>query len=288
MDIVSIFQQTIFGLVLGLNLAILSYGFSLTYGLSRIVNFAHGFFYVIGAYITYLFVSVYSNLFIGILLGALVTGCTALIIERVLIRRLYKESLGIGIIVTYAAALVGTSIIKYFFGLIPKALNVPKELSGPIYIGSIYISKYYLFLIICSLIVFGVCQIMLNKTMLGKIIRAGIANRERVLTLGINIDKILAINFFISGVLSGLSGGLISPIRYLDPGVGSTITTSCFAVVVVGGLGSFFGSLCGGIFLGLVISYASVFNPIMAEGISYLIMAIFLIVRPQGFFGSST
>jgi len=285
MDIVYLIQQTLYGLSVGLTFALIALGFNLTYGLNRVLNFSHGAFYALGAYITFATVSIWQNFPLGLLVSTGITALLAFCVEVSLIRTLYGKDIVISVIVTYAVLLIVTGAIKMLWGLAPKMVNVPGSLKGQLLLGNIAFPIYYLFIMLISCIAFVVLWLIINKTMLGRIIRAGIESIDRVESLGINIHVIFRINFVIGSVLAALAGGLMAPLTLLEPTMGQVIILTCFAVVVLGGFGSIFGTLIGGAILGLTLSYVSIFSTVMAEASMYIFMATVLLIRPRGLFG---
>jgi branched-chain amino acid transport system permease protein len=283
MDIV--IQQTLYGISLGLVNALIALGFNLTYGLNRVVNFSHGAFYALGAYLAFAIISMYENFWLGILISPAIVALVAFFVEDLLIKRLYGKDIDISIIVTYATLLIITSIIKAVWGLKAKNVNVPEILRGQLVIGNASLPFYYIFVAAISCIAFVALWFVINKTMLGKIIKAGIESKERVESLGININLIFKLNFVIGSTVAAFAGGIVSPLILIEPTIGQTIILSCFAIVVLGGFGSIFGALIGGLIIGLVLSYTAIFFPVMAEATMYILMAIVLLIRPRGLFG---
>lgn len=285
MNINVVIQQTLYGISLGLVNALIALGFNLTYGLNRVINFSHGAFYMLGAYLTFTIISMYENFWLGILISTAIIALVAFFVEDLLIKRLYGKDIDVSIIVTYAILLTITSIIKAVWGLKAKNVNVPEFLRGQFVIGNASLPFYYIFVATISCIAFVVLYFVINKTLLGKIIKAGIESKERVESLGININLIFKLNFVIGSVIAAFAGGIVSPLILIEPTIGQTIILSCFAVVVLGGLGSIFGTLIGGVIIGLVLSYTAIFFPVMAEATMYILMAIVLLIRPKGLFG---
>jgi len=281
----TIIQQTFLGITLGALFALIAIGFNLSFGLARIINIAHAGFYALAAYLTFTLVKLIGEFIVSVLISATIVSILSIPIERYLISKLYGKHIDLSLVVGFGVLFIVSSLIRYIWGLEPKSISPPPYISGQLFIGRIIIPVYYIFVTICSAIIFLLIWLVINKTMIGRIVKASIDDLERVCLLGINVYRIFTINYIISSFLAGLGGGIVAPLISIHPAIGPTIILICFSIVVVGGMGSIFGTLFAGIIVGLTISYTAILNPSIAEGVAYLLMAVVLIFRPQGIFG---
>ena len=272
--------QTIFhGLTIGGILYIISIGLSLTFGAMGIVNFAHGLIYTLGGYILYTALTTLGlNFWVGGVLAVLTAIPLSYLIERVVIRRLYGESIDYAIIATYAVLLIGVDAIKWIWGARPLPVSDPIGRS----IGFIGLD-----LPLFRVIILGIClltflslSLFFKKTIIGKIVVAGLQDREAVRSLGININKYFAIIFVLGSALGALGGVLYTPITSLHPYMGFHVLILCFAVVIVGGLGNLTGTAVAAFSLGLVMAFTGRYWGPAAEAMVYVVMALVLIFRP--------
>ncbi|MBS7650741.1 MAG: branched-chain amino acid ABC transporter permease [Candidatus Bathyarchaeia archaeon] len=286
MDVTYILQQTILGLAIGLTFSMVAIGFSLTFGLSKVINLAHGAFYALGTYLTFAAMHLTNNFGLSLIVSTVSIGLASLLVEKILVNKLYGKDIDLSLIVTFSTLLVVSTMIKMVWGLDPKSVSPPQFLTTQIYVAGTTLPVYYLFLATCSLVLFIFVWAVINKTMLGRVIKAGSEDKDRVETLGINMGRVFTINYVFGGMLAALGGGLMAPLISIEPSIGSRIILLCFAVVVVGGMGSIFGTMLAGIIIGLSISYVTMFNAPMSEAAAYLVMALFLLIRPKGLLGT--
>ncbi len=268
-----------YGLTIGGILYIISIGFSLTFGSMRIVNFAHGFVYAVGAYALYAMLPVTKgNFFWAAVLGIIASLPVSYIIEKFVIRRLYGKSIDYAIIASYAVLLIGVDLIKWIFGASPVPVTDP--VGRNVSIIGVDIPLYRVIIIILSFMIFSGLTIFFKKTIIGKIVTAGLADREAVQSLGIDIDKYFAIVFILGSALASLGGILYGPISTVHPYMGFRIVTLCFAVVIVGGLGNLKGTAIASFGLGMVMAITAWFWGAAADAMVFVVMAIVLIFRP--------
>lgn len=268
-----------YGLTIGGILYIISIGLSLTFGTMRIVNFAHGFIYTIGAYLLITTLPVLRDNFI---LSALVTVLIVIpisyVIERFVIRKLYGVSIDYAIIATYAVVLIGVDLIKWIWGASPIPLSDP--IGFDVSFFSITIPVYRLFIIFLSLIIFISLTFFFKKTMVGKIVVAALEDKDAVRSLGINVDKYFSYVFIIGSCLAALGGVLYAPITSVHPYMGMMVLLISFAVVLVGGLGNIKGTFISAFALGLVMAITGRFWGPAAETMVFIVMGIILIFKP--------
>jgi len=272
-------QSILFGLTTGGILYIIAIGLSLTFGAMGIVNFAHGLVYTIGAYILYTALSSLGlNFILGALLAVLVSLPISYVIERFVIRKLYGQSIDYAIIATYAVLLIGVDAIKWIYG--PNPLPISDPVGASISFMSLEMPVYRLIIIGISFLIFVGLSLFFKKTMVGKIVVAGLQDQEAVRSLGINVEKYFAMVFILGSALAALGGVLYAPISTLDPYMGFHIAILCFAVVIVGGMGNLKGTAVAAFTLGMVMAItARIWGP-AADAMVYVVMAVVLIFRP--------
>lgn len=274
----------IYGLSFGCILAIISVGLSLTYGLMRVLNISHAILYALGAYILYTVIFYFKGNFLyGMLAAVGFTAVVGLIEEKVLIRRLYGKDIDFSILITYAVVYIVTDVIKMIWGLEPKPVADPIGTTVPLL--GMNVPVYRILIIVLTIAIYTALTLLLRRTMIGKIIRAGLEDRESLQALGIDPSKSFVIMFIIGSSLAGLGGVLYAPIIMVFPYMGHEIIPLTFATVVTGGIGSLKGSLVGGIVLGLSASIgAFIYGPIV-QAMPFIAMLIVLAIKPSGIFG---
>lgn len=269
-----------YGLTIGGILYIISIGLTLTFGTMRIVNFAHALVYTVGAYVVMTVTSkVWNNFFFAGVVAIAVAVPLSYAIERFVIRRLYGQSIDYAIIATYAVLLVGIDAVKWLWGATPMPLSDP--LSGAsITLGAVDLPLYRILVIGVALLVFVALEVFFRRTIVGKIVVAGLENKEAVRSLGINVDRFFTIVFLIGSALAALGGVLYAPITSIHPYMGFQVLLLCFAVVLVGGMGNIRGSFIAAFALGLVIAVTGRFWGPAAETMVFVVMAVVLIFKP--------
>ena len=276
----SFIQSVLFGLTIGGILYIISIGLSLTFGAMGIVNFAHGLIYAVGAYAVYTVATILGAGFIAGVLAALVVSVPlSYVIERFVIRRLYGQSIDYAIIATYAILLIGADSLKWIYGASPLPIIDP---IGKLWtFGSLQMPAYRVVIIGLSVLIFFGLSLFFKKTLVGKIVVAGLQDREAVRSLGIRVEKHFAIVFIIGSALAALGGVLYAPLSTLNPYMGFEILVLCFAVVIVGGMGNLRGTAIAAYSLGMVHSLTAAYIASSAsDAMVYVVMAAVLIFRP--------
>jgi branched-chain amino acid transport system permease protein len=268
-----------YGLTVGGILYIISIGLSLTFGTMRIVNFAHALVYTLGAY---LLVTTLQKLGVGFFVSAIIAVIAVIpfsyLIERFVVRRLYGESVDYAIIATYAVLLIGVDAIKWIWGAIPIPLSDP--VGASVAILGVDLPVYRLIIILISLLIFAGLEFFFGRTVIGKIIVAGLEDKEAVASLGISVDKYFAVAFTLGSCLAALGGVLYAPITAVNPYMGFQVLLVCFAVVVVGGLGSIRGTFLAAFALGMVMSITGRFWGPAADTMVFVVMGMVLILKP--------
>ena len=274
----------IFGLSLGSIFFLLAVGLSLCFGLMRVISLDQLLYYSIGGYITYTVSQLTGNFWIGVLAGTVVGGLAGLAAERLVFLRIYERDITFSMITSFGIVIGGVGVIKLFWGLAPRPVQVPIETQ--VMIAGTEIPLYRLIVIVIAALVYAGIWIFLNRTIVGKAIRAGIEDVEHVEGLGINVYRLFSATFVIAGALSGLAGGLHAPLIMVDPQMGLEVLAFTFMIVIIGGLGSIKGTLVSSVLIGQVVSLGSLVYAPLAQMAPFGIMLLILLVRPTGLFGS--
>jgi branched-chain amino acid transport system permease protein len=283
-DMQLLISGVIFGLSLGSIFFLMTIGLSLCFGLMRIISLDQLLYYSVGAYITFSVSAVLGNIWLGVIAGMIVAGLSALVVERVVFRRIYERDLPFTMITSFGVLIGGVGVIKYFWGLVPRPVPVP--INVQIDILGTDIPVYRLVIVAIAFLVYFGIWLFLNRTIIGKAIRAGTEDVEHVEGLGINVYRLFTITFVIAGGLSGLAGGLYAPLIMVDPNMGLDVLAFVFMVVIIGGLGSIKGTLVSSFLVGQVVSIGSLIYAPLAQMAPFAIMLLILLVRPTGLFGS--
>ncbi len=279
--------QLVTGVALGAIYALLAIGLSLIFGMLTVVNFAHGAFFMVGAFLGVYFLQVTGNFWFSLLLTPLAVGALGLVVERVLVRPLYGRGIDYPLLLTFGLGYVLIDAMRFFFGIEGMPSGTPAELRGATDLGFGHFPTYRLFLIAATALVIGALWLFIEKTRYGLIIRAGARDPEIVRVLGIDVSKVWLLVFGIGTAIAGLSGALAAPTRAVNPEMGITILAESFVVTVVGGMGSLPGAVVAGLLVGIVFSLTSLFAPAYAELSIFVLMAVVLLLRPQGLFGKA-
>jgi branched-chain amino acid transport system permease protein len=280
-------MQLLTGIALGSIYALLALGLCLIFGMLNVVNFAHGTFFMVGAFLGVYFLGITGNFWFSLVLTPLLTGCLGLVTERLLVRPLYGRGLDYPLLLTFGLSYVLIEVMRITFGIEGLPSVTPEGLTGTVNVGIGYFPKYRLFLIgATALIILGV-WFFIQKTRYGLIIKAGAADQEIVKVLGMDIAKVWLLVFGLGCAIAGLSGILASPTRSVNPEMGIPILAESFVVTVVGGMGSPVGAVVAGLLVGVVYSMTSLFFPDLAELSIFVLMAVVLLIRPQGLFGKA-
>ncbi|MGY4831233.1 branched-chain amino acid ABC transporter permease [Sphaerotilaceae bacterium SBD11-9] len=278
--------QLLLGLVNGSFYAMLSLGLAVIFGLLGIVNFAHGALYMIGAYVAWLSLEKFGlNYWAALLLAPLVVGALGVVIERTLLRRLYKLDPIYGLLLTFGLALIAEGVFREQFGVSGQSYPVPDALQGATNLGFMVLPNYRAWVVLASLIVCLGTWLLIEKTRLGATLRAGTENPALVQAFGINVPLMVMFTYAGGAALAAIAGVLAAPIIQVTPLMGSNLIIIVFAVVVIGGMGSILGSILTGLALGLIEGLTKVFYPEASSIVVFVIMAIVLMIRPAGLFG---
>ena len=282
----ALYGQILIGLINGSFYAMLSLGLAVIFGLLRVINFAHGAQYMLGA------ITAYGLLTYGgvgywpaLILAPLIVGAAAVVIERTMLSRLYGIDPLYGLLLTFGLALIIEGLFRYWFGAAGKPYSPPAQLTGALNLGFMFMPIYRGWVVIASLTVCIGTWLLIEKTRLGAYLRAATENATLVQAFGVNVPRLLTLTYGFGAALAALAGVLAAPIYQVNPLMGSNIIIIVFAVVVVGGMGSILGAIVTGYVLGVLEGLTKVFYPEASNIVIFVIMAIVLLVRPAGLFG---
>jgi branched-chain amino acid transport system permease protein len=279
--------QIVTGIALGAVYALLAVGLSLIFGMLNVVNFAHGAFFMVGAFVGLYFLGLTGNFWFSLVLTPLVVGAIGLLSERYLVRRLYGRGIDDPLLLTFGLSWVLIEAMRVLFGVEGLPSSTPAALRGAVDLGFGFFPKYRLFLIAATAAVVLALWLFLEKTRYGLIVRAGARDGDIVQVLGVDVARVWWLVFGIGTAIAGLSGVLAAPTRAVNPEMGIHVLAESFVVTVVGGMGSLPGAVVAGLLVGVVFSLTSLFAPALAELSIFVLMAVVLLVRPQGLFGKT-
>lgn len=281
--------QSLNGLTYAMFLFLIASGLSLIFGILGILNFAHGSLYMLGAYFTHQFVSLFvdapGQFWWAVILGSLSVATLGVVIERFFLRHLYiREELN-QLLFTYALVLILSDIARIIWGTDQFSVSRPAILEGAVEILGQYFPKYNIVIILLGPCIAFLFWFILLHTRWGRMIRAAALDREVLGSLGVNVSRLFTVVFFIGAWMAGLGGGLVSPVSAIVPGMDVEVIVNAFIVVVIGGLGSFWGTLLGSLIVGQVYALGILIFPRLSLVFIYILMAFVLIVRPWGLLG---
>lgn len=278
-------QQLVTGLALGSIYVLIGVGLSLVFGLLTVVNFAHGAFFMVGAYVGVLVYARTGSFWLCMLVVPLATAALGMLAERFLIRPLYGRGIDYPLLLTFGLAYVLMDLVRMGFGVQGEQLETPELLQGAVDIGIGMFPLYRLFLIGVTALVLLALWLLLEKTRFGLIVRAGARDALVLRTLGINMSTVWLAIFGAGTAIARLAGLLAAPMRGASPEMGVPVLVEAFVITVVGGMGSLGGAVVAGLIVGVVVSFTTLFQPEFADFSMFALMAIMLIVRPNGLFG---
>jgi branched-chain amino acid transport system permease protein len=274
------------GLVNGSFYAMLSLGLAVIFGLLGVVNFAHGAFYMLGAFAAlFALEKLGINYWFALVVSPLVVGAFGLVLERLLLRRIYKLDPLYGLLLTFGMALIFEGVMRDQFGSSGQSYPVPEALQGVFNLGFMILPIYRAWVILASLVICFSTWFVIERTRLGATLRAATENPRLVQAFGINVPVIVMLTYGAGVALAALAGVLSAPVIQVSPLMGSSLVVVVFAVVVIGGMGSIFGAIVSGLALGMVEGFTKVIYPEASNIVVFVIMAIVLVLRPAGLFG---
>ncbi len=284
-----LFNQFLSGIARAALLFLVASGLSLTFGVLRVLNFSHGSLYMLGAFVTYsiwkIILLPVVGFYVATFLAALIMGGVGIAIEFFLLRRLYARGWPEQLLATYAIVLIITDIVKWGWGGEFLSIPRPSPFKGAVFLFGFPFPSYNFFIILLGLILVIALWWLVYKTRLGDIIRAAAHDREMVSALGIPIPWLFTWIFVLGSMIAGLSGAVTAPFGSIALGMDIEIIVECFAVVVIGGMGSLPGTLLGSLIVGQVYAFGIMFKPELALAFIFMVMAAVLIIRPWGIFG---
>jgi branched-chain amino acid transport system permease protein len=277
--------QVVNGIGIGMLYFLLAVGLSIIFGLLRFVNFAHGAFYLLGAYFCFQLTRWGLDFWTALVIAPVAVGAIGWITEKLVLRHVYESAHEFHIVVTVGLALVVQELVILRWGALGDTISVPGSLAGVVMWGSFIYPKYRLFVIGFTAVLAMVLWYLLEGTRLGSALRAGSESTEMVSLLGVNVFRIFSLTFALGAATAALAGVLAAPIRGVEPFMGVEALAVAFVIVVVGGMGSFSGALLGGLLIGIVQSVMSTLWPEGASLMIYVVMAAVLLLRPHGLLG---
>jgi branched-chain amino acid transport system permease protein len=281
-----LFGQLLLGLINGAFYAVLSLGLALIFGLLNIINFTHGAQFMMGAFVTWMLLNYFGiNYWFSLILAPLIVGAIGMVIERTMLKPLYKLDHLYGLLLTFGLALIIEGAFREVYGISGQPFQAPAELQGGYNLGFMFLPKYRAWVVIASLAACIGTWLLIEKTRLGAYLRAGTENPALVQAFGVNVPLMITLTYGFGAALAAFAGVLAAPVLALTPLMGSNLIIVVFAVVVIGGMGSILGSAITGFGLGIVEGLTKVFYPEGSATVIFVIMAIVLLIKPAGLFG---
>jgi len=278
-------DQFINGVTLGMLYILVALGLNIILGLMGVINYSHGSFFMLGAYVAYSLDPI-VGFWGSILLAALIIGAFGMLFESTLIRPLYKRIPEYTLLLTFGTALIFEQVVRRIWGDDAVRFELPDKFSGTLAIGNSEFPLYKdVMLVAITIVVLALVWLLVNRTNIGMIIRAGTRDAEMVRILGINMPMMFTLVFGIGSFMAGLAGALAAPVYAIQPTLASEWVILTFVIVIVGGIGSFWGAVVGGLLIGILSSLMELIWPPAVEMTGFLIMGIILLIRPRGLFG---
>ncbi|MCC7347049.1 MAG: branched-chain amino acid ABC transporter permease [Variibacter sp.] len=284
MQLIFILEQVLNGLLSGAYYLLIALGLSLIFSLGGVVNLAHGGFYAIGAYLAVLLTNTlgFAGAFVA---SPVIVALLGVATERFLFRPFYRADPILSLLLTFGLAMIMEQGLRMIFGASPLAFSIPPALRGQVFLGDFIYPRFRLIIFAIALAAVTATWFIVYRTAFGRVVRAGVQNPDMVGALGISLSPYMTAIAALGIGLAGLAGVLLAPISGVHPAMGAEILVAAFVVVVIGGLGSFWGVICAAMLVGVVRGVTIYFNPSWGEASMYLLMALVLLVRPRGLFG---
>ena len=278
--------QLLLGLVNGSFYAILSLGLAVIFGLLNVINFAHGALYMFGAFLAWMGLAYFDlNYWVMLALAPLIVGFFGILIEKFLLKHLYKLDHLYGLLLTFGITLLMEGLFRSFYGVSGQPYSTPEALRSATNLGFMVLPNYRAWVVVASVVVCLLTWFVIERTRLGAVLRAGTENPRLVEAFGVNVPLMITLTYGFGVALAGFAGVLAAPILQISPLMGSNLIIVVFAVVVIGGMGSILGAIITGLGLGLIEGLTKVFWPEASSTVVFIIMAIVLLLRPAGLFG---
>ena len=279
-------SQLLLGLVNGSFYAILSLGLAVIFGLLNVINFAHGALFMMGAVVTWMAMNYFGiSYWVMLIVAPLVVGVFGVIIERLLLRWIYKLDHLYGLLLTLGLTLLIEGAFRSVYGVSGLGYDTPDLLSGGTNLGFMFLPNYRAWVVVASITVCLATWFVIEKTKLGAYLRAGTENPRLVEAFGVNVPVMVTLTYAFGAALAGFAGVLSAPVYQVSPLMGQNLIIVVFAVVVIGGMGSIMGSILTGLGLGIIEGFTKVFYPEASSTVVFVIMVIVLLIRPAGLFG---
>ena len=274
------------GLIIGMLLFLVAAGLTLIFGVLKVINFTHGSFYMLGAYFALTIFRFTESYTLTILGAGLATAIVGVIFERLFISRVYGQNVLMQLLVCYGFVLIFDDLVKIIWGPEFKSMGMPSTFQvPPLFIAGGVVPPFYLFVVGMAFVIGLALWLLIDRTRLGKTIRAAAINPSMVGALGINTGLLYGLVFGLGGLLAGFAGALAAPVRSLTPGMGFSVLIESFIVTVIGGMGSIVGAFAASILVGLTRSFGSIGFPLFTDGAMFVFMALVLLIKPTGLFG---
>jgi branched-chain amino acid transport system permease protein len=284
----ALFGQLLIGLINGSFYALLSLGLAVIFGLLNIINFTHGAQYMMGAFVAYLLLNRFGvGYWWALLVAPIAVGATGMLIERTMLARLYKLDHLYGLLLTFGLALIIQGLFRHEYGSAGLPYQIPAQLQGGQNLGFMFLPNYRAWVIIASAAVCLATWFVIERTKLGAYLRAATENPALVQAFGINVPRMITLTYGFGVALAALAGVMAAPIYQVSPQMGADLIIVVFAVVVIGGMGSIMGAIVTGFGLGVIEGLTKVFYPEASNTVIFIIMAIVLMIRPSGLFGTA-
>ena len=282
----ALFGQILLGLINGSFYAMLSLGLAVIFGMLRVINFAHGAQYMLGAFAAYLLLR-YGGIdyWPSLVLAPILVALLAIVIEKTMLSRLYGLDHLYGLLLTFGLALIIEGMFRHWYGSSGQPYAPPSQLTGGVNLGFMFLPLYRGWVVVASLVICLGTWLLIEKTKLGAYLRAATENATLVQAFGVNVPRLLTLTYGLGAGLAGLAGVLAAPVYQVSPLMGSNLIIVVFAVVVVGGMGSILGAIVTGYLLGVLEGLTKVFYPEASNIVVFVVMAIVLLLRPAGLFG---
>lgn len=274
------------GLIIGTLLFLVASGLSLIFGVLGVINFAHGAFYMLGAYFAYAAYVATQSFVLSFLAGAVGMAIFGALFETLFLRRIYGRDVLMQLLLCYAFVLILDDVVKIVWGAEYKMMGLPQAFAvPPFFVLGGPVPAYYAFMIAAAVVVGGALWFALARTRFGKVVRAAAINPQMVGALGINTTLLYAGVFALGSMLAGAAGAFAAPVRALTPGMGLSILIESFIVTVIGGMGSIVGAFVAALLIGFIRAFGSIGFPLFVDGLMFLMMALVLVLKPSGLFG---
>jgi branched-chain amino acid transport system permease protein len=284
MEIIFLIEQVLNGLLVGGYYLLIALGLSLIFSLGGVVNLAHGAFYALGAYGAVMLTE-QMGFFGALAVSPVLVGVLGIAFERWLLKRFYDQDPILGLLLTFGLSMVAEQLIRMAWGSTPLQFMIPSELKGQVVVGDFIYSRYRLLMLAVVILMLSGLWWLLNKTAFGRVVRAGTQRPDMVAVLGIDLNRYLTAVVVLGVGLAALAGVLMAPLAGVHPAMGAEIMTAAFVVVVIGGLGSFWGVVIAALLVGVCRGVTTYFFPPASEASMYVLMMLVLLLRPRGLLG---